>query len=242
MPEDVKSMAGSWSASKRVFSREGLFRYSMAFFLGALTLMIIVSPFIERFEDGVLIEAVLLTLVLSSAVLAVGGRRRTFIWWSMLSVPALAGKWFNYFRPDLVPAEAFLLSGLMFVGFVVLNILGYILRASRVDSEILCAAIANYLMMGLLWSFAYLLVARIVPDAFAFTAGAPSGRAMIGFNSLYFSFTTLSTIGFGDIVPVSGASRMLAVLEAIVGMFYVTMLVARLVSIYSAGTDPAKKG
>ena len=65
---------------------------------------------------------------------------------------------------------------------------------------------------------------------------------MIGFNSLYFSFTTLSTIGFGDIVPVSGASRMLAILEAIVGMFYVTMLVARLVSIYSARTDPVNKG
>jgi hypothetical protein len=241
MPEDVKSMAGTLSAGKKVFSREGLYRYSMAFFLGALTLMIIVSPFIERFEDG-LIEAVLLTLVLSSAVLAVGGRRIAFIWGSMLSVPALAGKWVNYFRPDLVPAEAVLLSGLMFVGFVVLNILGHILRASRVDSEILCAAIANYLMMGLLWSFAYLLVARIVPDAFAFTAGAPSGRAMIGFNSLYFSFTTLSTIGFGDIVPVSGAPRMLAILEAIVGMFYMTMLVARLVSIYSARTYPVNKG
>ena len=55
------------------------------------------------------------------------------------------------------------------------------------------------------------------------------------FNSIYFSFATLSTIGYGDISPVAGVARMLAVAEAVVGMFYVTMLIARLVSLYSAG-------
>ena len=57
---------------------------------------------------------------------------------------------------------------------------------------------------------------------------------MKGFNALYFSFTTLSTVGFGDIVPVSGAARMLAIVEAVFGMFYVTLLIARLVSLYSS--------
>jgi len=137
--------------------------------------------------------------------------------------------------PGLFPPEFFLGTGMLFMGYVALNILGYILRASRVSSEILCAAIANYLILGLLWSFAYTMIASAVPGAFAFSTGPESGHVMGGFNSIYFSFATLSTIGYGDISPVAGGVRMLAVAEAVVGMFYVTMLIARLVSLYSAG-------
>ena len=54
------------------------------------------------------------------------------------------------------------------------------------------------------------------------------------FNALYFSFTTLSTVGYGDIIPLSGVARMLAMVEAVFGMFYVTLLIARLVSLYSS--------
>jgi Ion channel len=57
---------------------------------------------------------------------------------------------------------------------------------------------------------------------------------MQGFQALYFSFITLSTIGYGDIVPVSKLARMLAIVEAVTGMFYVTLLIARLVSLYSS--------
>ena len=59
---------------------------------------------------------------------------------------------------------------------------------------------------------------------------------MDGFTGLYFSFTTLSTVGYGDILPVSSAARMLAMVEAMFDMFYVTLLIARLVSLYSIKT------
>ena len=195
-----------------------------------------------RLEYGILIESVLMTLVLFSAVLAIGGRRRTLIWSSVLVTPALAGKWANYFRPDLVPAEIFLGAGVLFTGYVVLKLFGYIFRAPRVNTEILCAAAANYLMLGLLWSFGYSLVAGANPDAFVVTYGSSAGHLMMGANSMYFSFATLCTVGYGDIVPVSSVARMLAVLEAIVGMFYMTMLVARLVSLYSSEARPENAG
>jgi voltage-gated potassium channel len=88
-------------------------------------------------------------------------------------------------------------------------------------------------MLGLLWSFAYILVDRLVPNSFVFTVGPVSSHSMNNFNALYFSFTTLSTVGYGDIIPVSGVARMLAMVEAVFGMFYVTLLIARLVSLYS---------
>ena len=110
-----------------------------------------------------------------------------------------------------------------------LQFLRFILRAPRVDFGVLCAGIATYLMLGLLWSFAYILVDGLVPNSFVFTVGPTSSHSMNHFNALYFSFTTLSTVGYGDIVPLSGAARMLAMVEAVFGMFYVTLLIARLV-------------
>ena len=66
------------------------------------------------------------------------------------------------------------------------------------------------LLLGIWWSMAYSLVAFRLPGAFAFSAEPAAGHAMHGFTSLYFSFITLSTVGYGDITPVSDLSRMLA--------------------------------
>src|SRR5262249_943088 len=118
--------------------------------------------------------------------------------------------------------------------------LRFILRTPRVTSETLCAALATYLMMGLLWSFAYTLVGLIIPEAFRFAGNPDAGRSMHGFESLYFSFTTLSTVGYGDIIPVANVARMLAMLEAVSGMFYVAVLIARLVALQTTATPPAE--
>ena len=133
-----------------------------------------------------------------------------------------------------MPPEVFLSAGLLFIAFIMLHLFRFILHAPRVNSEILCASVAIYLMLGLLWAFAYTLVARMVPDSFAFTVGPASSHLMHGFTSLYFSFVTLSTVGYGDIIPVSGVARLLAIAEATSGMFYVTLLIARLVALYSS--------
>jgi len=218
--------------------REGVLRFSGVQFLSALLLLIITGPLVEKLEYGILIESVLITLVLFSALLAIGGRRSALVLGSVLVIPALAGKWANYFRPDLAPPEIFLGAGVLFTGYVVAHLFGFILRAPRVNIEVLCTAVANYLMLGLLWAFGYTLVAGVNPDAFVVTYGDTSiGHLMKGVNSLYFSFATLCTVGYGDIVPVSNVARLLAVMEAVVGMFYTTMLIARLVALYSTETQ-----
>ena len=211
---------------------KGMFRFSVAYFLCVLTLNILVAPFVDQFPGGLLVQTALMTLVFLSALLAIGGRLRTLLG-AVLVAPALVGEWLSYWRPDLASSVVIRGGGLLFIGFVVLEFLRFILRAPRVDFEVLCAGIATYLMLGLLWSFAYILVDRLVPDSFIFTVGPVSNRSMNDFNALYFSFTTLSTIGYGDIIPVSGGARMLAMAEAVFGMFYVTLLIARLVSLYS---------
>jgi hypothetical protein len=114
---------------------------------------------------------------------------------------------------------------------VVANLLRFVLRAPSVNTEVLCASISAYLMLGLLWTVAYWLVAQVTPNAFAFNTGPK--ETMSGFNAFYFSFITLSTVGYGDITPVSRIARWLAATEAMTGLLYVTVLIARLVSLYS---------
>jgi hypothetical protein len=214
--------------------RIGLHRFSAAEFLIAVVLLFVVSPFVELIPDGNLIETVLITLVLVMGVLAVGRRRRTLVVAVILALPAFIGKWVNHFRPDWVPTEVFLVTGLLFVIFVVAHLLGFILRAPRVNSEVLCAGISTYLLLGLSWSFAYLLVAQLAPDAFFLNNGTTTGHSLHGADAFYFSLITLSTVGYGDIIPVSNVARMLAAMEAITGSLFVAVFIARLVALYSS--------
>jgi hypothetical protein len=228
-------------APARLARRFGAFRYSAIELLGSLVVLIVTSPFLEDFAGGDLVEAVLVTMVMVLAVLAVGGRRRVLTLALLLVTPTLVAKWGNHVWPHAVRPEIYLAASAVFFLFVIGHLLRFILRAPRVDANVLCAGISGYLLLGLLWVPAYLLVARATPTPpGAFAIGAPPGSdgVMRGFNSFYFSFITLTTVGYGDITPVSKVARMLSVLEAITGVFYVAVLISRLVAVYSSAQPP----
>lgn len=216
-------------------------RFSAVELLVALVLLFAVTPFVEELPRGDLIEAGIMTLVLVSAVLAVGGRRRVLALALLLLLPTIIAKWTHHSLPHLVSPTMYLASGLIFMGFVVANLLRYILRASRVDTEVLCAGMSGYLLIGLLWSLGYVLLAYLSPGAFSFPTDPTGTQKMTTFNAFYFSFTTISTVGFGDIAPVSKVARTMAVMESITGMFYVAVLISRLVAMYSPQTSEANQ-
>jgi Ion channel len=217
---------------KPVPQRSGRRRFSTVQLLIVLALLFLFFPFVEEVKGGDLIVSILLSLVLLSAVLAVADRKRVFFIALLLALPAIGGRWINHFQPNLVPPPVFLAAGLMLIAFVVVNLLRFILRAPSVTLEVLCASISAYLMLGLMWTVAYWLVDQITPGAFAFNTNGDR-QSMNGFNAFYFSFITLSTVGYGDITPLSRIARWLAALEAMTGLLYVAVLIARLVSLYS---------
>jgi hypothetical protein len=225
-------------APAKAARRFGRFRFSAVELLVVLVLLFITSPFLEYLKYGRGVEAALITLVMILSVLAVGGTRRTLIVAVLLATPAVVARWGHHLWPDLVPAEVFLAAELAFLLFTAVNLLRFILRAPRVNSEVLCAGISGYLILGLLWVLAYMLVARAMPDSFTLTAGPAEHRTMDGFTAFYFSFATLTTVGYGDIAPVSNVARMLAVMEAVTGLFYVAVLISRLVALYSTQPPP----
>lgn len=233
--------APRWAQSlkDRVGARAGVLRFSCAHLLVALVLLVISAPFVEKLSFGTAVEAVLLTLVFLSGVLAVGGRRRTLIWAIVLVAPALTAKWAIHLNPNIAQ-EIFIGSGIVFVGFVAFHLFRFILTAPRVNSEVLCAGAATYITLALLWAFAYALLARLDPGAFVFSVPPPD-QPMKGFTPIYFSFITLSTVGYGDITPATGSARMLAMTEAVSGTFYVAVVIARLVSLYSTAAPVEAK-
>jgi len=223
--------------------RKGTFRFSSVEFLIALVVFFISAPFVEDLPRGNFIDGSLLTVVLISGMLAVGRSRKLLTAAAILAAPAICARWIHLFRPDL-PRQLFLIPGLVFMVFLIANLLLFILRARQVNAEVLCAGISTYLLLGTAWMIAYLLVANFSPGAFAFTAGPDADHVLSGFNAYYFSFITLTTVGFGDIVPVSHTARMLAATEAATGTLFMAVLIARLVSLYSSrppNPDPAKK-
>jgi hypothetical protein len=112
-----------------------------------------------------------------------------------------------------------------------------LLRAERVGSEQICASIVLYLLIGIFYWVLYGLLARyeLSPPAFHGVDPRPDAIVSIGerrsFDLLYFSFVSLTTVGYGDIVPVHPFARTLATLEAVTGQLYLALLVARLVSL-----------
>jgi hypothetical protein len=215
-------------------SGEGIRRFSSVEFLAALVLLLVMSPFLQDVRWGDAVEALLMTVVLLSAVAAIGGRKRTMAAATVLVAPAVAGRWIDHFRPGLIPPGLTVALGIVFVSFVTAHLLVFVIRAPRVNLEVLCAALSAYLMLGILWALAFVLTEMVSPGCFAYAIGPPATHVMKGFQALYFSFQNLCGAAYGDIMPLSNGARALSMAEAATSMFYMTVLIARLVGAYSS--------
>jgi len=104
-----------------------------------------------------------------------------------------------------------------------------VLFSGPIDGNKIVGAICIYLLMGLIWALLYLFIAQTIPDAFN---GLEQRVWYDNFaNVAYFSFVTLTTLGYGDISPLVPVARFLVYMEAIVGVFYMAILVASIIGI-----------
>lgn len=127
------------------------------------------------------------------------------------------------------PGVMNLISGLVIGGVLILipvRLSTYVLEQKDVDANTVFGALCAYLFMGMSWSVVYAVVDNLAPGSFA----GPEGTGLDFQTLLYFSFTTLTTLGYGDVAPQNSPARMLSVLEALIGQVYLVVVVARLVS------------
>lgn len=117
------------------------------------------------------------------------------------------------------------LSGLVFLIYVAVLTVSGILRAKSINRDVLMGGVAGYLLLGNVWSLAYMLVLVFEPNSFTFN---PSEDEHLFSTMRYFSFVTLTSLGYGDISPVGVIARQLAILEAVSGQIYLTVFIGRL--------------
>ncbi len=164
----------------------------------------------------------------------------------VFGVPALVVHAAYYLVPDLFGYSMLMGFLVIFYVYMTMSVLRHVLGEKSVDTDTISGAICIYLLMGMIWAMLYSLVDQLVPGSFSvanyFSAAESSGVELSLANEsatahftvfLYFSYTTLTTLGYGDIIPASNAARSLTSLEAIAGVLYVGAFVARLISVYA---------
>lgn len=208
-------------------------RYRFTILMITILCVLVVSPIVDHFElTGIdLLLNVFVTLLLLSCIHALSDNHRQAIIATLVIVPAIFMDWVGllYSNPNLEIVGSLYRIGAF--GFVCYHLLRYALQAGAVDVEKIAAAANVYLFFGLIWRDLYSLTNILIPGAF-------NTELLSQTDFLYYSFVTLSTLGYGDIAPVIGPAKALAFMEAIVGQLYLTILVARLVGLHIAGTGP----
>ena len=208
--------------------------YQDLLLLFSMLLLIIAHPVLDDVPWGqVLLD--LLTFV--PLVLVALRLRRTRVgpWFGALLLAAFLCWAASEFLTSPSRALLALLWGLLTLAFAVsvVALFAYLQAAQRVAARHLYAAGSIYLQLVLMFFALYTAIAALAPDSFEKTSGGTTSQAV---DLLYFSMVTLTTVGYGDIVPVRGLVRMLAGLEATMGVMYVAITVAILVGGYRART------
>ena len=198
----------------------------LSIFLAAMVAIIVVPALGPVGLPGRLLGDALVSLMLVSGAAAVADRPRAVLIVSVIMVAALLVRWASWLFPTADLAVWREISTLVTLVALCCVVLALVLRRGPITTRRIEGAIAVYLLLGFSWAQAYELVALWHPGAFT---GAVDGGGSLPWT--YYSFVTLTTMGYGDIMPVHPLARAGAVLEALTGQLYLTILLARLVSL-----------
>lgn len=210
------------------------FRYSFENLLAWLFLYLVIGPFLEGIPFIAPTMNVFFGAILLFAVTAMN--RESKMLKPAVIIMALT---FSFYLLDLFEVINFSTLGLLILKtayyfILVFSFTKYIFAHKRVDVHLICAALCLYLFVGLLWGGLYHLLELIVPNSFSgiLLENATTMKQAGHFN--YFSFITMSTLGYGDITPQTHQAAALCQAQAILGQFISVVLIARLVGIQIA--------
>lgn len=202
-------------------------RFAVLFF--SLLLTLVGQPLLEAMHAdldlGVFLAMNLIAVVLGSAA---EGRWRPTAVLAVLFIAARGTHVVAELPVVLSASEAFFTGAALLACAATLR---FVLRGGVVDSERIYAALSVYLLAGLMFGVAYHVMESVSPGSLRLTSGELASASPGLLTSIYFSFVTLATLGYGDVVPLSSLARATAMLEAVGAQLYLAVLIARLVSL-----------
>lgn len=201
----------------------------------ALLAMLLATPFLSETVSGKRFVGLLNVLILVAAVAAVERSKYSLAVAILLGLPALC---FQILATASEQAGYWALCwsfGALFYAFTIARLLHYVLRKDVMTADKLYGAVAAYIMLAVFWAFMHGVLQYFYPGAYLLN-GAPQHLNMAA-DFVYFSFTALTSTGFGDITPAVIQSRYLTILESTTGVMYVAILIARLTGVYPVALE-----
>ncbi len=189
--------------------------------MGLMMALLVLGPILEQFVTiRKLIDAFLTLIVLSMLYTITDKKRVYYFGWFLASIMLLS-LWLKYFISPDAFATLSMLAGAFFTLVVTSQTLQFILSSKTVTREVVYAAMLVYFLLAQLWAMVYTFLDRIDPASFNLAGG--QGDFLI---FEYYSFVTLTTLGYGDITPLTKVAKAFSVLEAVVGQLYLVVVVA----------------
>jgi len=207
-----------------------------SYLLVALIGLILVMPYTHADIVSRILLATLGSLVLIGGAYAIGRSRQMLVAGFGLAILAIVLQWSALLSGVPVLFGFAGATYIAFLGLTIGEVLRYLLKRGPVTADKLHGALAGYIMIAFLWAFLYAILEVFAPGSFSFPHTDTTDPHML-FRLLYFSFTTITTVGFGDITPVSDQARSLVMVEEFVGVFFVGILIARLAGLYPAKSE-----
>jgi hypothetical protein len=206
-----------------------IFKSRFLFLLVFLLMLIALQPLDEVMgELGILLDLIV-TAILISAIFAISQKKHYMISGLLLAAPTLVFLWvFKFFKAAWLSASSSI-CGIAFFGFIIVVILKFIFSRDEIKGDLIAGAAVVYLLMAIVWTYAYRLIELMHPGSFSIAESQSMDYAA---PFLYYSFVTLTTLGYGDIFPVTTTAKSFAILEAIIGQLFLVIMVAWLVGVH----------
>ena len=204
--------------------------------MGLMMALLVLGPILEQFVTiRKLIDVFLTAIVLSMLYTITYKKRVLYFGWS-LAIIMLISLWLKYFVSYELFVRVSMMAGALFTVLVTSQTVQFIIKSKTVTREVVYAAMLIYFLLAQLWAMVYTFLDRINPASFNLPAG--QGDFLL---FEYYSFVTLTTLGYGDITPLTKVAKAFSVLEAVVGQLYLVVVVAWFVGMLVAKRSEIKE-
>ncbi|MCZ6478782.1 MAG: potassium channel family protein [candidate division NC10 bacterium] len=174
------------------------------------------------------------SVVLLAAVYAVSEKRQLFTIALVLAIPIIAARWLNYFLQNDLFALVSKSLTILFLIFIAITVLFHVLKDEEVTADKIYGALVVYLLIGFTWALLFTVIEGIRPQSFLIGDLQRASIRDMSTHFTYYSFVTLTTLGYGDITPLTPAAKTFSFMEAVFGQIYIAVLIARLVGLHIA--------
>jgi len=200
----------------------------------SLILLFIFRPY-DRGPVYMGVWQIFLVIVFFSAIFNCNHSKKTKIIATCFGVPAVLLQWVNLIQPNIYLALIFITCTIIFIFITTSSIIKQVVVNARVRMETLKGVVCAYFMVAFGFAFIYYFIVLIAPETFhfAYFEAVTGSHSRFLSELMYFSFVTLLCIGYGDVIAIHDVGQTFAILEGIIGQFYIAILVSRLVAVYS---------